>query len=803
MTSHPFLKICLYLVIPFCIAFPVAAQQESVEIRGTTVDTDNNPVPGVNVMLKSGKKGTVTNDQGEFLLKLEEVELTESIIFRHVKYVEKRMLIRSFMESDSPLTVTLDDSVRILDQVDVVGDRIDELDVKASTFELDPLESQFSPSPFQDISGILITLPGVSSHNEFSTGYSVRGGNFDENLVYVNNIPIYRPQIITSGEQEGLSFINTDLVQGIQFSSGGWEAKYGDGLASTLNIQYKQPVKFGGSLNVGLLGGSMHVEGASVNGRFTYLAGARHKTSEYLLNTLETKGEYKPRFTDVQAYLNYDLSDDGKKGKTEIGVLLSYAQNQYIVEPTNRETTFGTFNEQLRLYVAFDGKERLTYNTWQSGIRLSHQVSQRWKAHLILSGIYSREREYYDVESGYLLCSVDNNPASAGFNECLTNIGIGTNYYHGRNMLDATLVNVESRNEIILNDVNTLEFGFGYSDHTFADQLDEYEFIDSADYVTITDDVQSGADLKYSRILAYIQNTSEINAQHVLTYGVRALFQDTENEVLFSPRIQYSWDPAFMRKTYFRASAGIYHQAPFYREFRNNEGAINKDLKAQSSFHGIAGMDVNFSKWGRPFKFTAEAYYKYLWNVNPYDIENVRIRYYADNIAKAYATGIDFRLSGEFIPGDESWFSLGFLSTKEDLETDSRGYIPRPTDQRVNLAIFFQDHVPNSPTFRVHLRLLYSSGLPFSPPVNPEFRNGFRGGEYQRIDVGFSKMIRFGVHKENPFFKSLWISAEILNLTGHQNTISYYWVNDVNNNYYAVPNSLSQRFFNVRASLKF
>jgi hypothetical protein len=794
----------IFLVIFFGFTFSFAfAQQRNIEIRGIVKDTGNSAVPGVSVIVEASQHGTITREDGTFQLKVSDDVLSKNLVFSHIKYIEKRVLIRSFMEHDEPMVIILVDSIRLLDQVDVVEDRLDELDVKVSTYNLDPLQSQFSPAPFQDISGILITLPGVSSRNEFSTAYSVRGGNYDENLVYVNNIPVYRPQIVTSGQQEGLSFVNLDLVEGIQFSSGGWESKYGDGLASTLNIRYKKPVQFGGSLNLGLLGGSAHIEGITNDKKLTYLVGARLKASEYLLNTLETEGEYRPRFTDIQTYLNYDLSGKRKSGSTEIGVLFSYAKNRYLVEPTSRETTFGTFNTQLRLYVAFDGQEKLTFDTWQSAIRFSHQVSTKWKTHLIFSGTYSMEREYYDIESGYLLCNVDNNPTSAGFNKCLTSIGIGTNYFYGRNMLDATLVNVESRNEIVLDRVNTLEFGAAYAHHSFDDFFNEYEFIDSADYVTITDAVQSASNLNYSRIQAYVQNTSKINARHILTYGVRFLFQDTDKQALFSPRIQYSWDPGFSRNTYFRASAGVYRQPPLYREFRNNQGELNMNLKAQSSFHSIAGIDHNFFKWGRPFKFTTELYYKYLWDVNPYDIENVRIRYFAENIAKAYAAGVDFRLSGEFIPGDESWFSLGVLTTKEDIETDNRGYIPRPTDQRVNLAIFFQDHIPNLPSFRVHLRLLYSSGLPFSPPVNPENRNAFRGGEYQRVDIGFSKMFPLGVRKDNPFLKSLWLSAEILNLTSHQNTISYYWVNDVNNNYYAVPNSLSQRFFNLRGSLKF
>ncbi|NJN26866.1 MAG: hypothetical protein HC819_13240 [Cyclobacteriaceae bacterium] len=482
---------------------------------------------------------------------------------------------------------------------------------------------------------------------------------------------------------------------------------------------------------------------------------------------------------------------------------MSYAQNRYLVRPTSRETTFGTFNNQLRLFVAFDGQEKLTYDTWQSGVLLNHKVSGKWMTHLAISGTYSREREYYDIESGYLLCNVDNNPGSPGFNKCATNIGVGTNYYSGRNRLDATLLNIEMRNELILNHSNTLEFGMGYAWHGFDDHLNEYEFIDSVDYVTITDAAQANAQISYARLQAYVQNTTMLRQHHALTYGLRMLYQQFSNDVLISPRVQYAMRPARLSNTYFRASAGLYQQPPFYREFRKSNGQINEKVKAQSSLHSIVGMDVDFLKWGRPFRFTTEVYYKYVWNVNPYDIENVRIRYFADNVATAYALGADFRISGEFIPGEESWFSLGILSTRENIEGDGRGYVARPTDQRINFGVYFQDHIPNNPSFQVHLRLLYATGLPFSPPANPAYRNSFRGSEYQRLDIGFSKIFSFGNSGKDTFIKSLWLSAEILNLTGNQNTISYYWVNDVNNNYYAVPNSLSQRFLNLRVNLKF
>lgn len=695
------------------------------------------------------------------------------------------------------------EAVRVLDQVDVSDTRITDLDKKTSTFNINPLDAQFSPAPFQDISSLLATLPGVTSRNEFSSSYSVRGGNYDENLVYVNKIPIYRPQIITAGQQEGLGFVNIDLTNSIEFSSGGWEPAYGDGLASALMVEYKRPKQFAGSAQLSLLGGSVSLEGTTLNDRLSFVAGLRQKSSEYLLNTMETEGEYRPKFFDVQTFLNYDISKKNESGRTTIGLIFSYAQNNYLVEPTSRETTFGTFNEQLRLYVAFEGRERLTYDTWQTGLTLSHRVTDHWRTSLIASGIISKEREYYDIESGYLLCSVDNDPNSEGFNKCLTNIGIGTNYTSGRNLLNAEMAQLEWRNEVAINSSNTLEFGVGYGNNSFVDNLNEYEFIDSADYVTITESINTKADMKYDIAFAYVQNTTSIGSRQQLTYGLRTRMQTTDNQWLFSPRLQYSWNPTAMPRTFFKAATGLYSQSPLYREFRNREGVINPDVEAQSSAHFIAGMDVNFTKWGRPFIFTTNIYYKYFWNVNPYDIENVRMRYFAENIAKAYAAGVDFRVSGEFIPGDESWFSLGFLSTKEDLTTDSNGYIPRPTDQRFNMAIFFQDHIPNAPTFRVHLRLLYASGLPFSPPGNDELRNSFRGSEYQRLDIGFSKIFFFGSDTKTSFLKSLWLSAEILNLTGHENTISYYWVNDVNGNSYAVPNSLSERFFNFKVMVKF
>ena len=790
-----------FLAILFFYSF--YAQAQKIHLTGKITDAQGQPIPGVNIaVLKTGQGGS-SNDQGQFDLL---VEPHDSITLKvtHINYLtfQKAYFPQDYIHK--PITIVLSENQRVLNQV-VIQDRGQTNTRKeAATYDISPLDAQALPTTSQDISHILVTLPGVIGNNELSNDYNVRGGNYDENLVYVNNMPVYRPTLIRAGQQEGLGFVNTDLVENIVFSAGGWQAKYGDGLSSVLNVYYKKPSKFAGSATLGLLGGSAHLEGTSKNGRASFVLGARNKRSQYLLNTLETKGEYKPSFTDFQGYFHVDLSKNpNTTRKTELGVLLAYARNRYLTEPSSRETTFGTFNNQLRLYVAFDGREKTQYDTYQGGVSLNHWFSDHFRSSLVFSQTLTREREYYDVEAGYLLCNIDLNPGSSTFEKCLTNLGIGTQYRSGRNQLDAAISNIESRNQIEINPDLKIEYGLGYSFQTIADKLKEYNFTDSSDYVTIDEAVKAHNDLNTSRFHGYAQIDHRLAENQWLNAGVRAFYMNLNRQLLISPRIQYSIKPQWQRDIVFRAAAGLYQQPPFYREMRGFDGHLNKSLKAQSSAHVIAGLDWNFMKWGRPFKFTAEAYYKYLWNVVPYDIDNVRIRYYANNMAVAYSTGLDFRVSGEFIPGDESWFSLGILNTKEKVDGDERGFIPRPSDQLVNMNIFFQDHVPGNPTYKVHLNFFFATGLPFSPPGDMQLRNSFRGDDYQRVDVGFSKMIDFRQKDEKSWFRSMWIGLEVLNLTGHQNVISYYWVKDVNSNEYAVPNTLSARFLNVRATLDF
>jgi hypothetical protein len=752
---------------------------------GSVKDSLNNPVQTATISIPEFSTGTTTDSLGYYELSLPS-KVTFTLIVQHLNYETYKDTLSLKAGDRKMIDVILSQRLRVLDSISITSRPDDELRDQVSIYTLEPRDIEYLPSPFNDFNQILVTLPGVVSNNELSSTYSVRGGNFDENLVYVNDIPVYRPFLTRSGEQEGLSFVNPDLTKEVNFSSGGWQPEYGDALSSNLNVNYRVPQEFSGSMAIGLLGGSFHIGGSIKKDKISYLIGARHKRSEYLLNTLETEGEYYPRYTDIQSYFHFNLGNKniGNLPKTELGVLFAFSKNRYTVEPVSRETTFGTFNQPLNIYIAFVGRELLNYNTYQGAFKLTHRFTKRFSSHMIFSNYYTQEREYFDIEAGYRICDVDKRPESETFNKCISLRGINT----------------ELRNELIISDKSHLGFGIGYAYQEFDDHIQEYSFIDSADYVTITEHIDADNHTQGNVLTGYIQHHINFSNQHMLTYGLRFNYLDINDNFLISPRIQYSFFPSWKTDMVFRAALGLYQQQPFYREFRRFDGSLNLKVDAQKSYHAIAGMDYNFSFWGRPFKLTMEAYYKYLDDIIPYDINNVRIRYYAENVARGYAAGFDLRVSGEFVPGDESWFSIGFLSTKEDLSIDDRGMIPRPTDQLVNFNIFFQDHLPKNPTYRVYLNLNYASGLPFGPPNNIEYRNVFRGESYQRMDIGLSKIFFL---KSVNFLESIWLGVEVLNLTGRNNPVSYYWVKDFNNVYYAVPNSLSGRFFNIRFKLKF
>ncbi|MCC5932199.1 MAG: TonB-dependent receptor plug domain-containing protein [Cyclobacteriaceae bacterium] len=783
---------------------PMYSAQLSAQtiFTGQVVDEVRNPVPGVSVQAEIYNLTSVSDENGLFKFSVQNDPDSIFLTFKHISFESSGLWVK--LKGDIIQEVfIIKSSTRLLDNIEVRsgGEMIRS---QAGTFQLDPSAATDLPSPFLDISALLQSLPGVTGYGELSTAYAVRGGNYDENLIYVNDMPVYRPFIIRAGEQEGLSFVNPDLTDNVVFSSGGWQSRYGDRLSSNLSVHYKTPVRTGGSANISLLGGGAHIEGLNRKQNFTYLAGIRHKASRYLLGTLEIEGQYFPNFTDFQSYFEYTPGKNTKKNPTTIGLMLAHSNNRYLIEPESRESTFGTFSDQKRLFVAFNGRELMNYDTYQGSINIKKRFGQRFNTTWVIYSFFTREREYFDVESGYRLCDVEIRPSEEQLSACVLNRSIGSEFRSGRNQLDALVSGMEQRSELVLSEDQKIEFGFSLHYQEINDVLREYSFTDSAGFTRMNYTIDQVNQIDGAKVDFYLQHSLEFAGNHRLTYGARTGYFDINRQWIFSPRAQYAWQPPWKKNMVLRFSAGIYQQPPFYREFRNFEGQINSGIRAQSSLHLIGGTDYQFELWGRPFKLMTEAYYKYLWNVVPYDIDNVRLRYYAQNMGVAYAAGIDFRVSGDFIPGDESWFSLGILQTQENIEGDPRGFIPRPSDQRINAAIFFRDHIPNKPDFKVNFAFFYASPLPFSPPGVLELRNSFRGRHYMRADLGFQKIFT-DISDKTMFLgvKSWSVGMEILNLTGSQNPISYLWISDVNRFSYAVPNALSARFLNVRLTGRF
>lgn len=793
LKRREFLKGIIRLMMVL-ILFPSYAQTGSIE--GTIVNENNEPVPGVSIILKSDRTiGTISNQEGFFRLEVNEGK--HDLLFSHIQY--GLLELADIPTGISDFTVTLQVQSRILDDVEVEGQR--EKDAIDPATKIDANSARNLPSAFGDFNKVLLTLPGVAGNNELSSAYNVRGGNFDENLVYVNDIPVYRPFLANAGRQEGLSFINPDLVQDIDFYAGGWEAKYGDKLSSSLNIDYKEPESLEGSIVFGLLGGAAYL-GNRVNNNVQYLFGARHSDSQYLLNTLETEGEYLPSYTDAQGFMTFDLSGKSQQiNRTKLNWLFAYSRNRYLTLPESRVTEFGSVTQNLRIATAFAGREELDYDTYQSGINLSHKWSDKFLSRLVLSGIYTIERENYTVEGAYRICDIDNNPSSNNFNECVVVRGVGTNYTYGRNKLEATLLNAEWRNERLISNWAMLEFGVGLVRNDIEDELNEYAFLDSAGFITLDESIFNELNLTTNTFTGYLQSTVfSKDSMHAVNAGLRFNYLDYNEQLLISPRLIYRYKPNWENETAFRISVGQYSQPPFYRELRDQQGDIQEEVKAQKSIHFIGAMEHIFFRWNRPFLFTIEGYYKKLTDVIPYDIDNVRLRYFANNEAEARAYGLDFRINGEFIRGTQSWFSLGFLKTEEDIAEDDKGYIRRPTDQHVNLAFYFEDHLPNDPTLRVYVNTVFGSGYPLGPPNNFDARNIFSGDEYYRVDIGLSKSFNLTNHK---YLKMIWLRAEILNALGADNTLSYSWIEDVNGDQLAIPNSLSARFLNLKLAAVF
>jgi hypothetical protein len=805
-----------------CLGFVSFAQ--NARVKGIILNESNFPVTDVNV----SHSGNVTqsNSDGFFDISIPSNKKV-IIVFTHVS--QKMMTV----------TVTLKpNEIFVLNPVmNNYAEQMGEIVVMANKKRIqgittvDQTTIKKIPGANAGIENILKTLPGVNSNNELSTQYAVRGGNYDENLVYVNEIEVYRPFLIRSGQQEGLSFTNTDLVQNVDFSAGGFQAKFGDKLSSVLDITYRKPTEFGASFEASLLGGSIAVDAVSKNKKWSAITGVRYRNNSMLVNSQDTQTNYTPSYTDIQTNINYVAST-----KWQWSFLGAISQNKYLYEPLTRETKFGTIDKPMALAVYYEGQERDKYDTYFGAIKSTYTVSSDFTLKFIGSIFHTQEQEHYDILAQYRLGEVDSD-GSVVLQEVNYTKGIGTQLNHARNDLDALIVNAELKGIYNWSD-NLLEWGVKYTRESIRDRVAEWEVIDSAGFSVNPPIVNfpknnhpyesyAGPLLPYQNVRAINFNTinrfsgyAQWSRKGVLGssevwYNAGVRFQDWKvlggivegkNQLVFSPRAQFAIKPDWDMDMVFRLSGGLYHQPPFYRELRNENGEVLPNTKAQQSVHVVLSNDYSFKMWNRPFKLVSELYYKTLSDVNVYTIDNVRVRYAANNNATAYAQGLDFRLNGEFVPGTESWFSFGYLKTEENYE--NKGYIARPTDQRLKFALLFQDYMPNIPSVKLYLNLVYNTGLPGgSPSYSDPYLYQNRLNDYRRADVGFSKVFidnnRVAKSKLFKEFKELSLGFEIFNLFDNKNAITNTWVRDVySKNQYAIPNYMTSRVFNVKLTAR-
>lgn len=831
----------------FSTIYLCSGAQSLALFKGKIVDENRKGIEGASISVEGEKGGAISDRRGEFSLDVPaEREITISITHityqaRQLKYTLKKNEIKSVRIELNPGSVDLPEV------------EIQEEKTRNSTMEtVDPNNIKYIPSPSGNFEAVVKTLPGVSSNNELTSQYNVRGGNFDENLVYVNDIQVYRPFLIRSGNQEGLSFINPDMVDDIKFSAGGFAPRYGDKMSSVLAVEYKEPTENAASFTASLLGGALHFEGSPKSHRFKHITGVRYHSNQYVLGSLDTDGDYHPQFADVQTYLTYDLSE-----KWQIGFLGNYARNKYEFIPETRETNFGTIQQALKLTIYFEGQEVTDFETYFGAFTTKFKPNDKLSLNLTASGFRSFETETFDILGQYFIDELERDLSSDNFGGVAFNRGVGSYLNHARNYLDATVLSLQHRGKYLVENGN-YEWGGTYQHELIIDQLNEWDLIDSAGYsipqprfipgqnigkqeLTLFNSFRAKNTLESNRLMGYVQRSyrwfGANTGAYTFTGGFRANYWDLNQETVFSPRATLSYEPNWERDFLFRFSTGIYYQPAFYRELRNFDGELNKSIKAQRSIHYVLGADYNFKAWNRPFKFVGEAYYKQMDNIIPYEIDNVRIRYYAENNSEAYALGTDLKINGEFVKGVDSWVNIGFMTVQEDIKDDfyydfyndqgekiipgftrnntavdsirrEPGSIPRPTDQRINFSLFFQDYLPKNPSLKLHMTFHYGSGLPFGPPSNERYKDTLRIPAYIRVDIGVSKELISEDSKFNPksplrHLRSVWLGLDVFNLLQRNNTLSYLWVTDVTNRQYAVPNFLTSRQVNLRLQVKF
>lgn len=793
------MKLKLFILQIICLCAFVSAQAQTFTLSGRVIDENNDPVEFASVSCPKQGKMTMTSLKGDYSLQLQSADSVE-IRFSMVGYKTKVRTLRR-PRGKQTMQVVLHSSDNALSEVTITGKRIE----TGQTQELSKEHLKSMPSTTGNaVEEMIQSQAGVSTHSELSSQYNVRGGSFDENSVYINNVEIFRPFLVRSGQQEGISVINPDMVEKIGFSTGGYEARYGDKMSSALNIEYRRPKRFEASATASMLGASAFV-GMS-NKKFSWSNGLRYKTTKYLLGSMDTKGEYQPTFIDYQTYLTYSPNK-----RWDIKFLGNISDNHYNFTPEDRETNFGTMENVKAFKVYFDGQEKDVFRTFFGSLGITRKFNENTSLSLIASAFNTREQEKYDIQGQYWLTQT----------ETSENLGVGTYFQHTRNYLKA---HVESAKLLFKTKQkkHDIEAAFTYKWEHIEENSVEYEMRDSSKYsiphtgkdLYMIYSMRAKNTLTANRVEAYAQDTyrftcSEGKTLYTLNYGLRLAYWSFTKETILSPRLSLGIIPAFNENITMRFATGLYYQAPFFKEIRDTTttngityASLNRKAKSQRSIHFIAGFDYRFKMNDRPFKFTAEAYYKALGNLVPYSVNNVKVVYYGDNMCSGHAAGLDLKLFGEFVPGTDSWVSLSLMNTSMKLNGKS---IPLPTDQRYAVNLFFTDYFPGTTRWKMSLKLALADGLPFSAPHRELESNVFRAPAYKRADVGLNYRIidNSDRHKKRNPIRNLWVGAECLNLFGINNVNSYYWITDVTGQQYAVPNYLTGRQINVKLSVDF
>jgi len=832
-----FFKTTILITLLFNAAF---AQQRTASVSGRILDAEEKPLPNVSIAVLGQAHGVTGSDSGTFIIKVPAGKAIALVFSAAGYHTIQRNLYLSSNETER-IVVKMEQSTRLLEEVIVKDDREKR---EIGLVKVNPRNAVLMPSATGGIESLIKVF--VGSNNELTSQYSVRGGNYDENLVYVNDFEIFRPYLVRSGQQEGLSFINPELTGSISFYNGGFQAKYGDKMSSVLDVQYRKPQSFGGSVYAGLLEQGLHLEGVSKNQRFTYLAGIRNRSNRNLLSSQETKGNYVPSSSDLQALLTYRLSNTW-----QLEMLGNFSLTRFFLIPEEAKLTSSVlsplFSSNLGLDVYFQGRELDRYTTRMAGISAIQQVNKNLRLKWMLSNFENREQEAYDISGAYLFGERSFDKQSADFGVITNPLGAGVFMNHARNRLVISNYAVAHKGTYHLeNSRHLLQWGFQLDKTIIRDKLSEWEAQDSAGYnlpynsdqLVLQKVLRSEADLDVNRISGYVQDNIALSDQLTLQGGLRFNYNTLNKEFIVSPRINLSWQPSKNEDWIVKLAAGAYDQPPFYREMRRYDGTLNPDLKAQKSWQLVAGAEYNFELWNkRPSRLTIEAYYKSMRDVSVYDIDNVRIRYAGNNNAKAYAAGLELRLFSEIVKDAESWVSLGFMRTMEKIDdfhyyryknaagefitaqsedqvvADSmrfeKGWMRRPTDRLVTFGMFFQDYLTTNKNFKVHLHTIFGSNMPYNIPGSIRYRNALVIEPYMRVDIGFSALLlsseKISRRSHHPFrgLKDIWASLEVFNLLDRSNTISYMLVKDFSNTVYTLPNRLTPRLLNFKIMVRF